>query len=75
MNSAIIYRLQWDFIYLMADFIITKLRDILIKYFATKHPFHKTKSYISNSYYYIRKLQFSNNELRRISQEKTTLKL
>jgi len=59
----------------MADYIITKLRDILIKYFAIKHPFHKTKSYISNSYNYIRKLQFSNNELRRISQEKTTLKL
>lgn len=53
----------------MADFIITKLRDILIKYFAIKHPFHKTKSYISNSYNYIRKLQFSNNELRRISRE------
>lgn len=75
MNSAIIYDYNEILSTLWQILLLQNLRDILIKYFATKHPFHKTKSYISNSYYHIRKLQFSNNKLRRISQGKNMLKL
>ena len=46
-----------------------------MKYFALKDPYHKTKPYISNNYYHIKELQFSNNKLRRISQGKNMLKL
>lgn len=46
-----------------------------MKYFTLKDPSHKTKLYISNNYYHIKELQFSNNKLRRISQGKNMLKL
>ena len=75
MNSTIIYDYNEILSTLWLILLLQNLRDILMKYFALKDPSHKTKPYISNNYYHIKELQFSNNKLRRISQGKNMLKL
>ncbi len=75
MNSAIIYDYNEILSTLWLILLLQKSKRHFNEIFRIKDPFHKTKPYISNNYYHIKELQFSNNKLRRISQGKNMLKL